>query len=379
MDHGELKAWDALSGHYTRLAWRDGIITTLERLDPAEECRLWMAPAGVDLQVNGFGGVDFQQDDLPLPELLRAVRLLRSGGCGRFLLTLMTDAWPALLRRLSHLRSLRASCPELHRAILGWHLEGPFLSSEPGFHGAHAVEHTCDPAPERIRELRQLTGSDCVLLTLAPERRGALEAIAQARALGMTVCLGHTNASAEVLRQARLAGAQAFTHLSNGCPPRLDRQDNILWRVLDAGDWLISLIPDGIHVSPPLFRILHRLLPADSVFYVTDAMAAAGAPPGRYRLGRLELEIGDDRVVRLPGTQQFAGSALEPLDAARRAARMRGCPWTQTWPHMSRIPCRLLNLPDPWQPGQPADLVVLAEDEDNELRLHDRIGGDNSQ
>jgi N-acetylglucosamine-6-phosphate deacetylase len=295
--------------------------------------------------VNGFGGVDFQQDNLTLGQLLHAAAELRQAGCGGWFLTLITDEWGALLARLRHLRALRAKSESLQRAILGWHLEGPFLSAEPGYHGAHPAEFMLDPTPERLRELREATGQERVLLTLAPERPGAVEAIALAVALGFKVSLGHTNASAEVLRAAVQAGATGFTHFGNACPAELDRRDNILWRVLDTPGLTVSLIPDGYHVSPALFRLAHRVFDSDSVYYVSDAMAAAGAPPGRYTIGPLSIEVGPDQIVRKPGARQFAGSALRPLDGVFRAAAMLGQPWQKAWHHFSETPRTFLGLP----------------------------------
>ena len=170
----------------------------------------------------------------------------------------------------------------------------------------------CDPKPEYVRELRELTAGDPVLLTLAPERPGALEAIELAASLGIKVSLGHCNPSAEVLSAAVQAGATSFTHLGNGIPQQLARHDNILWRALETPGLFVGLIPDRIHVSPALFRIFHRQLGASRIWYTTDAVSPAGMPPGRYTLGRLEIEVGPDQVVRHPGQTNFAGSALRP-------------------------------------------------------------------
>lgn len=313
----------------------------------------WSIPDGavvpplLDLQINGFAGVDFQAPHVRPDELLRAVRGLRAAGCTRFLLTLITDRWDALLAKLRQLRQTRDSSPELRAAIAGWHLEGPFLSSEPAYHGAHNPAWMLDPTPSRLSELRVAAGNDLVLLTLAPERRGALDAIALAVSFGFRVSLGHTNASAACLREAVDAGATGFTHLGNACPQTLDRHDNILWRVLETPGLTISLIADQRHVSPPLFRLLHRLIPGDRILYTTDAMAAAGAPPGRYHLGPLELEVGPDRVVREPGKTHFAGSATTPVEAVFHAATMLGVSWRETWQRLSELPARWLGLPTP--------------------------------
>jgi N-acetylglucosamine-6-phosphate deacetylase len=327
-----------------RVRWQDGRICGLEPADSSPSPEFWLAPALFDLQVNGYGGIDFQGDNLRLEELLSAVRQLRLAGCARFLLTLITDEWPRLTARLRHLRELRSQSTELQSAIAGWHIEGPFLSAEPGFRGAHNAAWMLDPAPEHILEIRSLTSGDPVLLTLAPERRWALEAIRLAVSLEMKVSLGHTNAPAEVLRAAVEAGGTGFTHLGNGCPQQLDRHDNILWRVLETPGLTVSLIPDQIHVSPSLFRLIHRSL-GEHLYYISDAMSAAGAGPGRYQLGIMQLEVGPDQIVRQPGQSLFAGSALRPIDGVLRAAQMLNCPWQQAWRRFSETPARVMGLP----------------------------------
>ncbi len=146
MNSGSLVARHYATREPLRVAWRDGVITSVERTTSAPEDR-WIAPGLVDLQVNGFAGVDFQQDDLTLDLLLTAVRGLGAAGCARFLLTLVTDDWPQLLRRLRSLRRLRENSRELQHAIVGWHIEGPFLSADPGFCGAPDPRWMLDPTP----------------------------------------------------------------------------------------------------------------------------------------------------------------------------------------------------------------------------------------
>ncbi|MBL9134240.1 MAG: N-acetylglucosamine-6-phosphate deacetylase [Verrucomicrobiales bacterium] len=281
-------------------------------------------PRLFDPQVNGYAGVDFQQDHLGSDDLQRAAAAWRRDGGDAFYLTLITDAWPALLARLRHLRVLLDSEPALRNTIAGWHIEGPFLSEKPGFHGAHDPAVMMDPSPQRVRELRDAAGDDPMLLTLAPERTGSMQAIETARSLGIEVSLGHTDASAAQIRDAIAAGATAFTHLANGCPQQLDRHDNILWRVLDAPVPRIGLIADGVHVSPSLFRLIHRVLPSERLYYTTDAMAAAGSPPGDYSIGRLRVQVGEDGIVRQPGRQNFAGSSLTPRRLTDSVQRMLG-------------------------------------------------------
>jgi N-acetylglucosamine-6-phosphate deacetylase len=358
MDTGEISAWHFATRQPLRMRWAGGVITHLTVASTAPPPEVWLAPALFDVQVNGFAGVDFQKDNLTARDLLCATRGLRDAGCAKFLLTLITDDWLRLTARLRHLRSVRAQSSELQAAIAGWHIEGPFLSSEPGFHGAHDPALMLDPKPEHIRELRSLTGNDPLLLTLAPERPGSVAAIELAASLGIKISLGHTDATAEILAQAVRSGATMFTHLANGCPRELDRHDNIVLRVFETTGLTSSLIPDRIHVSPALFRLQHRAL-GNSVLYTSDAMAAAGAPPGKYTIGKLIVEVGTDQIVRQPGKTNFAGSALRPVDGVFRAAEMLCGPWQEAWARFSTVPARLMGLRHELAVGQPATFCLL--------------------
>ncbi|MBI1177852.1 N-acetylglucosamine-6-phosphate deacetylase [bacterium] len=353
------------------VSWKHGVITNVEPADePAATEDIWLAPPLVDLQINGYAGVDFQQDDLTTEQLHAAVRALRRDGCTRCLYTLVTDRWPAMLARLKHVRSLVSADRELRSAIVGWHIEGPFLSPEPGYCGAHDPAKMLDPTPAHVDQLREAAGDDPILLTLAPERAGAIEAIRRACELGMKVCLGHTNATADQIKRAVEAGATGFTHLGNACPQTLDRHDNILWRALDTPGLSVSLIPDTHHVSPSLFRLIHRVLKPFQIVHTTDAMAAAGLPsnlPRAVTLGEMKLEVGADGIVRQPGKTNFAGSSLSPIEGVLRAAKMTGKPWQETWLASSLRPAEFMGWTSEIKVGQPVELCVLKMNDDGQL------------
>ena len=192
--------------------WRDGVIASVAPAPTGAGAGRWIAPSLFDIQVNGYGGVDFLQAVLTADDLRRAARALRRDGCTRFFFTLITSEWKGLLARLRHAKALRDADPELRNAIAGWHIEGPFISGEPGFVGAHPPEHVRDPEPVAIRALREVTGSDPALLTIAPERNGAAEAAALASSLGMTVFGGHSNAAGTQLDAAAASGLTGYTH-----------------------------------------------------------------------------------------------------------------------------------------------------------------------
>ncbi len=367
MSHGTIHA-----RHYARqspvvVTWENGIITRAEA--GTRDPKAWIAPAIFDPQVNGYAGGDFQRDNLTREDLERSVDGLQRAGCARFLLTLVTDERPRMLARLRHLRELREQSPALRHAIAGWHIEGPFLSPEPGFHGAHDPALMEEPGSKHMEELRAVVPGDPLLVTLAPERHGALEAIHRAVQLGIRVSLGHTDASGETLRTALTAGATGFTHLGNACPSKLDRHDNIIVRVLDTPGFTVSLIPDGMHVLAPMFRVLHRALDGESVIYTTDAMSAAGAPPGRYTIGAVELEVGADQVVRQPGRPNFAGSALRPIEGVFRAAKMLGRPWQAVWDGFSTRAAAFAGVSAGLEVGKPADFCLMEFDTEGKLSL----------
>lgn len=358
MSKQSICAWnlDAPQPHPVRVAWNNGVISAFTSTGAQEKPDASIGPPLCDIQVNGYAGVDFQRDTCTSDDLHTVVEKLQLDGCTQILPTLITDDWNALTNRFRRIRKLRDASPILRTAFPGWHIEGPFLSGETGFKGAHDASFMIDPTPEKIRELREIAGNDPLLLTLAPERNGAIEAIALAVSLGIRISCGHTNASAATLAAAVKAGAAMFTHLGNGCPQQLDRHDNILWRVLDTPGLTAGIIPDGIHVAPQLFRIMNRLL-GERCYLTTDCMSAAGGPPGRYTIGHTELEVGTDKIVRQPGKTNFAGSALTPLEGIMRAKSM--APFAPVWHLFSTRPRNLMGIPGGFAEGAEATFCVV--------------------
>ena len=345
-----------------RLTCAGGKIISLEPLGGVAPAGLpVLLPPLVDIQVNGFAGVDFQNDTGTRADLEKAANGLAAAACSRFLLTLITDRWDRMLARLKHFRDLRAESPLLTRRIAGWHLEGPFMSATPGFHGAHPPEFMVAPTPARLREIKAVTGDDPVLLTIAAEWPETPEAIRCARELGFHVWLGHTDATVEQLSAAAAAGAEGYTHLGNGCPPQLHRHDNIVFRVLDEAGLRASIIPDRIHVSPLLFRLFHRALDPARICYTTDAISAGGAGPGIFPLANMQVEVGADGIVRQPGKANYAGSSLAPLEGVRRAAEILRRTPQSVWDFFSTQPAKFIGLPPALVAGAPADFCLLTK------------------
>ena len=284
-----------------------------------------------DLQVNGFAGVDFQQRELPRAALLKAVKALHRHRTHRILLTLITDDIDALCRRLEQIEAHRVADPLIAETIPGYHLEGPYLSPEVGYCGAHPASMMRAPSRGDFELLNEAAGGRIKLITLAPEWKGSGEYIAYVRRRGVVVSLGHTNATDAQIDAAVKAGATLCTHLGNAVPATLPRHDNVMQRLLARDELTACLIPDGLHLPPYVLKNFFRAKPPGNVVLTTDCMAAAGAPPGIYSIGRLQVEVGRDRVVREPGKPNFSGSALTLDRGVENASRWLGITRDEAW------------------------------------------------
>ena len=274
-----------------------------------------------DFQVNGFGGVDFQRDDLTAKRLRQAVDALRRHGTVRIFATLITDEIERLCARLDRFERLCEADAVVHDMIAGYHLEGPWLSPEPGFRGAHPPGPMHAPLFDEFERLQAAARGRIRLVTLAPEWPGSDAFIRRVCSSGVHVSLGHTDANDGQIDAAIAAGARFCTHLGNGTPLLLPRHNNVVQRLLARDELIACLIPDGLHLPPFVLRNFFRAKPDGNVLFTTDAMAGAGAPPGRYTLGELDAEVSSDGVARPVGGTGFAGSALTPDEGVRRVAR----------------------------------------------------------
>ena len=277
-----------------------------------------------DVQVNGFAGVDFQDAEMTQAALRRAVDALLRHRTGGILLTLITDRIEALEAKLSQVERYRAADPVIATVIAGYHIEGPHLSPLPGYHGAHPAELMTPPDRAAFDRLQVAANGGIRLVTIAPELPGSAEYIAHVVASGVRVAIGHSNASDFDIDAAIAAGLTLCTHLGNGVPMEFHRHDNIVQRLLARDELTASFIADGFHVPPRVLRNFVRAKPRGKVIFTTDCMAAAGAGPGRYRIGRLEIEVGGDGVVREPGKLNFAGSSLTMDRAAANVSAWLG-------------------------------------------------------
>jgi N-acetylglucosamine-6-phosphate deacetylase len=265
----------------------------------------------LDLQVNGFGGVDFNQDSLTADDLRKACAQLASHGVEAILATIITEKVEVMAHRLANLARLRARDPQAQKIIAGFHIEGPFLNAEPGYRGAHPAEVIHHANVDEMRRLLDAARGLTRVVTLAPEVDPGCKVTRLLADQGITVSAGHCNPSLDELRAAIDAGLRMFTHLGNGCPRQMPRHDNVIQRALSLADKLwLCFIADGVHI--PFFVLRNYLRCADTsrCIVVSDAMAAAGLGPGRYKLSRWEVTIGPDLAAWAPDRSHLVGSAI---------------------------------------------------------------------
>ena len=203
----------------------------------------------VDLQINGYAGVDFNRDNLSDADLHRACELLREDGVAGILATIITDQIPQMTARLERIAAIRERDPLVREMIWGIHIEGPFINETPGYVGAHPPRAVRPADIENMKRLLEAAGGLTRLVTLAPERDPGLKVVRYLAQQRILVAAGHSNASLDQLQAAIDAGLSLFTHLGNGCPPLLPRHDNIIQRVLSLRERLtLCFIGDGVHV-----------------------------------------------------------------------------------------------------------------------------------
>lgn len=309
-----------------------------------------LTPGFVDIHVHGGGGTDASEGPAALPALLAAHR---AHGTTRTALSLVSAPVAELVVALRALAPLVRADP----LLLGVHLEGPFIS--PDARGAHDPEALTAPTPEEVAALLDAADGTLAQVTIAPERPGALEAIAAFVQGGVRVAVGHTTADLATAAAAFDAGASLLTHTFNAMPVLAHREPGPIGAALERPGVVLELIADGLHVHPIVIAALFRMAPG-RVALITDAMAAAGVGDGEYRLGPLDVVVQGGAARLANGS--LAGSTLT-LDVAIRTAVAAGVPLTDAVRAATEIPARALGRSDlgTLEVGSPADAVLLTE------------------
>jgi N-acetylglucosamine-6-phosphate deacetylase len=356
----------------------DGTITHVDPVLGRDTGSLtWLAPGFIDLQVNGFAGVDYNSPAASIEDIGASIRMLFSTGVTRFFPTVITGDPELMLGAMRNLAHARETLPE-GPAIEGIHVEGPHISPEDGPRGAHPVHWVRGPDLEEYRRWQDAASGNVRLITLSPEWPDAPRYIEHVTRDGVVASIGHTQARREQIQDAVRAGATLSTHLGNALHPARPRDPHCLWEQLAEDRLAASFIVDGLHLTEAFLRAGLRAKGIERSVLITDAVAPAMCAPGDYRLGEVEVELKpDDRVVLRGGTR-LAGSSLRMDRAIGNAMRLAALSLseavsmaTSNPARIGRVAGRLRGL----QPGQRADLVRFQIDDGRVQVLETYLNG----
>ena len=345
---------------------RDGIIEAVVEGNPelpgANEIDAkgkYIAPGLIDLQVNGFSGVDFSDKDLTIEELRKATKALWKVGVTTFLPTVITNDQKSLKKSFLILASALDD-EEMGFSIPGFHLEGPYISPIQGYRGAHLEKYIRMPDWDEFAELQKAAHNRIKLITLAPEVNGVIPFIRKCRETGVVVSLGHHNGSSEIIKQATDAGASMSTHLGNGCANMIDRHDNPFWPQLADDRITATIIADGFHLNRVEVQCFYKMKGVENIILVSDALDLAGLPPGEYTRGERVILLTPD-VAKFPAENCLAGAATPISTCVSNIMKFTDCSLGNAIKMASSNPARLLVLNEIGEikQGKRADLILF--------------------
>ena len=269
-------------------------------------------PGFIDLQVNGFMGIDFSNGSLNEKEFIRACTMLFERGTAGFLATVITSS-PEVYKQNLPIIGKAMQLPELKGKLLGIHAEGPFLSSKPGAVGAHNPDWVKPPDIDFLKQMQDWADGNIKVLTIAAENPGAEKLTEYASNHGITVSLGHQLALSPDLKKCSDAGAALLTHLGNGLPNEINRHHNPIFSGIADDKLTAMIITDGHHLPPALIKTIIRAKGVDKVIITSDASPIAGMPPGTYHVLNNLAVLEKSGLLHNPEKKCLVGSSATML------------------------------------------------------------------
>ena len=328
-------------------------------LEKTDVPKVLIAPGLIDIQINGYMGVDFAGPYLTLNEIRKATRELWKEGVTTYLPTLITNKHQALKKNFAVLAQA-LNDPEVGVSIPGFHLEGPYISPVQGFRGAHLEKYIRKPDWEEFMEFQNAAKKRIKLITVAPEVEGAIPFIRKCVENGVVVSLGHHNGSAENIRNAIDAGASMSTHLGNGCANMINRHHNPLWPQLADDRITPGIIADGYHLTREELQTFYKVKGAGNIILVSDALDLAGLPPGEYIRGERKVLL-TPNVVKFPAENVLAGAASPISKCVVNMMQITQCSLKDAIQMASTNPAKFLGLDELGEisQGKRADLILF--------------------
>ena len=358
MNAGCVTGRDPADGRGISVAFKAGVITGIEPSDI--DTGVYVSAGLVDLQVNGFRGLDLNDGALTPARVTALTRLLLDLGVTTYLPTLITASPRSLLSALAAIAQARLAEDFVARAIPFVHVEGPFISHEDGPRGAHPLAHVRAPDFAELQAWQDASGGLVGMVTLSPTHDGAPAFIRAACAQGIHVAIGHTSASHGQVRAAADAGATLSTHLGNGAAAMLPRHPNFLWSQLADDRLSASFIADGFHLPAETFKAMLRAKGIERSILVSDTAAPGGMPPGVYDQaigGRVEVSA--EGKLSVAGTPYLAGAGRPLCEDVAIAIGMAGLSLADGLRLATVNPGRFARGRGRLAAGAPADLITF--------------------
>ena len=349
-----------LDGAPVKIKIADGMITEIIR--PGADAKLpevFVAPGLVDLQINGYRGVDFTGSELSLEAIRELTKALWMEGVTSYLPTIISADHERIKSNFSIL-SQALEDPEIGKSIPGFHLEGPYISPVKGFRGAHLEKYIRPPDWKEFTEYQKAAGNGIKLVTLSPEMESSIPFIRNAVESGVVISLGHHNGTAGEIEEAVEAGASLSTHLGNGCANMINRHNNPLWPQLAEDRLSISIIVDGYHLTREEVRSFYKAKGVGNTILVSDALDLAGLEPGEYiRDGRTVLLT--PNVIKYPAENVLMGAASPIRSCIGNMMHFTDCSLGEAIQMASTNPAKLMDLNNigEIQVGKRADLILF--------------------
>lgn len=348
----------------------NGYISTIDRIESqGKSLELFVSQGLIDVQINGYLGIDFSGPGLTVEGIRKATKALWKVGVTSYFPTIITSDIERIKENFAVLAEAQKD-PEIGKSIAGFHLEGPYISPVKGFRGAHLEKYIKNPDWKEFQEIQKAANNEIKLITLAPELEGAISFIQNCVAVGLVVALGHHNGSTKDIKQAVDAGAKMATHLGNGCANEINRHHNPLWPQLSDDRITPSIIADGFHLTKEEVRSFFKVKGADKTILVSDALDLAGLPVGEYIRGERKLLL-TENVVKLPKENVLAGAASPISKCVGVMMNYTNCGLKAAIQMASTNSAELfsLNKIGKIEPGKRADIIQFAL-VDGEMVIH---------
>ena len=357
------------SAENVELEIKNGQIYSIVPQPATKPSHTWISRPLIDIQINGFGGYDLNAENTTAHDVSQMVESVHETGTGYLYPTIITGASQQMAQAISAIHQASQD-QSIGRAILGIHIEGPYISSIDGPRGAHPKRHVRTPNWDEFRRWQDIAHGKIKICTLAPEVEGALPFIEKLVASDVIVGIGHTNATTEQIQNAISVGAELSTHLGNAAHALIRRHPNYIWDQLAEDSLFASLIVDGHHLPANVVKSMIRAKGLRKTILISDAVHLAGMKPGRYRFTNHEVELTTDKSVKLYGTNYLAGSALTLIKGIENTVRFCQIELPQAVSLATQIPAELLDLKDKMgkiKVGQAANLLTFEWDELSQL------------